>query len=166
MPQGENREFSTSDLSDEHGENARVLPAIYRDFGGRRAFRGEAVTVVYRGGGGQRIVDLVKRPGHGKVMVIDAGGDVSMAFLGDRLGTIAAENGWEGVVVNGAIRDVRGLGALDLGVKALVATPRRGVLGGETDGDDGAADMGGVLVRPGDQVFADEDGVLLLSPRG
>lgn len=81
-------------------------------------------------------------------------------MLGDLLAAKAAENGWAGVIVFGVIRDCGAIGALELGVKALGTSPRKtdklGV--GERDVD---VEFGGIRIRPGDWLCADEDGVVV-----
>ena len=73
-----------------------------------------------------RIVhDVLSRPGEGRVLVIDGGGDPRVGVMGDRLAHIGAENGWAGAVVHAAIRDSAVIDALDFGVFAVAVTARR-----------------------------------------
>ena len=142
--------WSTCDLSDRFEDRARVPEVLWRDFGARTAFTGAAVTVKCFEDN-SRLKALSAEPGAGRVIVVDGGGSLR-----------CAKNGWAGVVIWGAVRDVAALGGVDLGVKALGATPRRSVRRGE-----GQVDLpitfGGVTWRPGDVIFADPDGVLALS---
>jgi regulator of ribonuclease activity A len=151
---------STSDLYDQYLGNARVPAAPFRHFGGRRRFAGVATTVKCFEDN-SRIKELAATDGAGKVMVVDAGGSPYCALVGDVIAGEAQRNGWEGIIIYGCVRDSAALAALDIGVLALGATPRK-----STRRDEGQVDitirLADVGCEPGDHVFADEDGVLLL----
>ena len=151
--------MNTCDLCDLHDAQVRVVDLPLRDFGGRLAFNG-IVSTVRATEDNSRVREAVEEPGQGRVLVIDGGGSMRRAMLGDLLAAKAAENGWAGVVVFGAIRDSGAIGALELGVKALGTCPRKtDKLGaGERDVE---VEFGGVRIRPGDWLCADEDGVVL-----
>ncbi len=151
---------SVADLCDEHEDEAEVCVAPFRDFGGRIAFSGPIRTV--------RCFEdnsLVKatlaEPGEGCVLVVDGGGSLRRALVGDMLAGDAVRNGWAGIVVNGAVRDTAVLATLDIGVKALGSVPMRGAKRGEGVVDTPVA-FGGVVFVPGDRLHADEDGVAIL----
>ena len=153
---------STCDLCDTHGERARVVAPLFRHFGGRRAFHGEAVTVKCFEDN-SRVKEIVATPGRGRVLVVDGGGSLRCALLGDLLATQARDQGWSGVLVHGCVRDSAILATLDLGVMALAAMPRRSERKGE--GQVGIAiDLAGTRCAPGDVVYADEDGIVILAP--
>ncbi len=151
--------MNTCDLCDLHDAQVRVLDLPLRDFGGRLAFNG-IVSTVRASEDNSRVREAVEEAGQGRVLVIDGGGSMRRAMFGDLLAGKAAENGWAGVVVFGAIRDSGAIGAIELGVKALGTCPRKtDKLGaGERDVD---VEFGGVRIRPGDWLCADEDGVVL-----
>ncbi|MBP6384104.1 MAG: ribonuclease E activity regulator RraA, partial [Aeromonas sp.] len=110
------------DLCDQHGDALQVADPLFHDFGGKPLFYGQAVTLsCYEDN--SLVRELVNRPGQGRVMVIDGGGSLRRALLGDQLAIKAAEQGWEGIVIFGAVRDVGTLATLALGVKALAACP-------------------------------------------
>ncbi|MHA6196953.1 ribonuclease E activity regulator RraA [Pseudomonas wadenswilerensis] len=150
--------MNTADLCDQHGAGVRILPGDWQWFGARRQFSGPVVTLYALGCNGE-IRQLLAQPGAGRVLVIEAGGDPG-ALLGDRLGALALNNGWAGVLVNGNVRDRRVLAGLDLGILALGSWPQR-----SHNREGGKVDvpllLGGVSVEPGDWLYADEDGVLL-----
>lgn len=150
----------TCDLYDEHGAALQVLPAHFQDFGGRIRFSGPAVTVKCFEDN-SRVKELAKTPGEGRVLVVDGGGSDRCALLGDMIGANFEKNGWAGVIVFGLIRDRAELARLDLGVKALGSIPRP-----STRRDEGRVDLaiqiGEATIHPGDQVFADEDGIVVL----
>lgn len=151
--------FVTCDLCDEHPDNVGVCEPMFASFGGREAFGGEIVTVKCHEDN-SRVKELLATPGQGKVLVVDGGGSLRCALLGDLIGDSAVKNGWEGVIVYGCVRDVDALAELDLGVQALAATPlksvRKGV--GETNIP---VTFGGVTFVPGQFVYADNNGVIV-----
>ena len=150
----------TCDLYDEYGAKLQVLPAHFQDFGGRIRFSGPAVTVKCFEDN-SRVKELANTPGEGRVLVVDGGGSDRCALLGDMIGANFEKNGWSGVIVFGLIRDRAELARLDLGVKALGSIPRP-----STRRDEGQVDLaiqiGEATIHPGDQVFADEDGIVVL----
>ncbi|QWP78504.1 ribonuclease E activity regulator RraA [Lysobacter sp. K5869] len=150
--------MNTCDLCDRHDALVRVLDLPLRDFGGRRGFAGVVSTIkAYEDN--SRVREAVAEPGAGRVLVIDGGGSSRRAMLGDLLAAQAVENGWIGVIVFGAIRDSAAIGAMDLGVKALGTCPRKTDKRGQGQRDVALA-FGGVNIRAGDWVCADEDGVV------
>ena len=152
--------LSTCDLSDSRGDAARIAPAAFRDFGGRARFEGRAITVKCFEDN-SRVKELLATPGKGCVLVVDGGGSTRCALLGDLIAKDGVANGWEGVIINGCVRDTAVLAKLDIGIKALGAIPKRSTRRGE-----GTAhieiDLAGVLVSERDFVVSDEDGVAIL----
>lgn len=153
--------FVTCDLCDDNPEVVRVCEPMFAGFGGRSAFGGEIVTVKCFEDN-SRVKELLATPGKGKVLVVDGGGSLRCALLGDMIGESAVQNGWEGVIVYGCVRDVDALGELDLGVQAVASIPlksvRKGV--GETNLP---VTFGGVTFNPGEFVYADNNGVIVAS---
>lgn len=154
--------ISTCDLSDKHGDNARIPAPVFRDFGGRRAFAGTAVTVKCFEDN-SRVKELLATPGKGRVLVVDGGGSTRCALLGDLIAADAVANAWEGVVVYGCVRDTAVLAGLDIGIKALNPNPRRSTRRGEGTAQI-PVDIAGVTVAEGDIVAADADGIVVLAP--
>jgi regulator of ribonuclease activity A len=154
----------TSDLYDEHAEALEVCDLPLRQYGAVRAFSGEIVT--FRSHEENLVLkEIVAEPGHGRVIVVDTNGSTRVAMLGDNMAAQAAANGWAGVVVNGAIRDVTELARVPIGIKALGASPRRSRKdgGGERDV---SVSFGGARFRPGAVLVSDEDGVGVLPTYG
>jgi regulator of ribonuclease activity A len=154
----------TCDLCDAHkaeaGAALRVLPPLFHSWGGRAAFAGPVATVACFEDN-TVVKAAVESPGHGRVLVVDGGGSLRRALVGGNLAASAAKNGWAGVVVFGAVRDVAELRATDLGVCALALVP----LAGERRGAgqrDGPVQIAGVRVNPGDWLVADDDGLVVL----
>ncbi len=152
----------TCDLYDKFLDAARVLEPVFSDFGGRKRFHGEVATIKCFEDN-SRIKELVAKAGRGKVLVVDGGGSMRCAVLGDLVAGEALKNGWEGVVVFGCVRDSAALADLDIGVKALGLNPRKSVRR-----DEGSTDLrlsfAGIHVDPGDVLVADEDGMIVLTP--
>ena len=151
--------MKTCDLCDQFEADVRVLDLPLGDFGGQIAFAG-IVSTVKALEDNSRVREAVAEPGHGRVLVIDGGGSSRRAMLGDMLAEKAGANGWAGVLVHGAIRDSEAIGLLDLGVKALGTCPMKTDKRGEGLRDV-PVEFGGLLIRPGDWLAADEDGVVL-----
>ena len=152
----------TADLADQYGAELRVCAVQFRQFGGQRVFTGPVRTVSCHEDNGL-LRDLVRTAGAGCVLVVDSGGSLRSALVGDMLGGAAEENGWAGLVIHGAVRDSAALAGLGLGVKALGTNPRKSSKTGA-----GAVDVpvtfGGVTFQPGDVLHADDDGIVLLPP--
>lgn len=151
---------STCDLYDEHGDTLQVLPAELQCFGGRTRFSGTAVTVKCFEDN-SRIKELGVTPGKGRVLVVDGGGSRRCALLGDMIAQDFIDQQWEGVILYGLIRDRQELSGMDLGVKALGSIPRKSTRRGEGQ-TDLPIQIAGARIQPGDQVFADEDGVVVM----
>lgn len=152
--------LSTADLSDETEGRSQVLRLQMRDLGGRKAFSGPIRTVRCHEDNSE-VKAVLATPGNGAVLVVDGGGSLNCALVGDMIAEGAVANGWAGVVVNGAVRDAAVLATLDLGVKALGTMPLRSVRRDQGETDVIVA-FGGVLFTPGDRLHADEDGVVVL----
>jgi len=153
--------FVTCDLCDDHPEDVRVCEPMFTSFGGRETFGGQIVTVKCHEDN-SRVKELLATPGKGKVLVVDGGGSMRCALLGDLIGESAVKNGWEGVIVYGCVRDVDALIQLDLGVHALAAIPLKSVRKsvGEVDLP---VTFGGVTFTAGEFVYADNNGVIASS---
>lgn len=163
--------FATCDLCDTYKNDSsgdfKVLPPVFRDFGAVRKFCGPVVTVKCFEDN-TPVKAAVESVGFedtpqgrvGKVLVVDGGGSLRRALLGGNLGAAAARNGWAGVVIDGCVRDVAELGVLEVGIRALASMPlpteRRAP--GERDV---AVQIQGQWVRPGDWLYADEDGMVV-----
>lgn len=103
---------------------------------------------------------VVSAPGGGAVLVVDGGGSLQRALMGDMIAAIAAENGWAGAVINGAIRDRVAISGIPIGIKALGTNPRKSSKTGAGEAD-AQLEFGGVTFRPGAMLYSDEDGILV-----
>ncbi len=149
----------TADICDAYPD-AGVADLAFRDYGATTHFSGEVQTVRCFEDNSM-VTTALEAPGRGRVLVIDGGGSMRCALLGDRLGALAVENGWVGIVIEGCVRDVAALRSLPLGVKALGSNPLRSKKRGE--GQIGTMVwIGRMNVQSGWWLYADEDGVIAL----
>lgn len=151
--------INTADLYDDRGEELSSLAVQFQSLGGLSHFSGPARTI--RCFEDNTLVrSTLAGPGGGAVLVVDGGGSLRTALMGDLIAASAVANGWAGVVINGAIRDRTAIAELPLGVKALGSNPRKSAKtgAGELDVE---LEIDGVTVRPGAMIWCDPDGVLL-----
>lgn len=163
--------FATCDLCDGHKNDFsgsfRVLPPVFQDYGATRRFSGPVVTVKCFEDN-SLVKAAVDSPGFddtptgrvGRVLVVDGGASLRRALLGGNLGAAAARNGWAGVLVNGAVRDVAELAGHQTGIRALASMPLPTEKRNEGQRDV-AVQIQGVWVRPGDWLYADADGIVV-----
>ncbi|MFK0004840.1 ribonuclease E activity regulator RraA [Paenarthrobacter sp. NPDC090522] len=151
--------INTADLYDERGEDIQSIAIQFQSLGAKTHFCGPARTVRCFEDNAL-LKSVVSGPGNGAVLVVDGGGSVNRALMGDMIAEIAVTNGWSGVVINGAIRDREAISGLPLGVKALGSNPRKSTKTGEGEADV-VLTLAGVTVRPGSMVYCDPDGVLV-----
>ena len=151
--------MKTADLMDDFQDELQSCVIQFRNYGGRKAFWGACKTlkcdndnVLLRG--------MLEEPAQGHVLVVDGGGSLKTALMGDIIAGIAVNNNWSGVVIHGAVRDTVALGKLQLGVKALGSNPRKSQKNraGQSNVEIG---FGDITVKPGDWVYCDEDGVVV-----
>jgi len=147
-----------ADICDDYPD-AQIVELMFYDFAKRPCFHGEAVTFsTYEDNKG--ILDVLRRGGKGKVLVVDGRGSMRRALCGGNIALEACNQGWEGLIFNGAVRDTHEFAELDFGTKALKSTAMRP----RTDGI-GLADVelkfGGAVIKPGDYIYADLDCVIV-----
>lgn len=154
-------EFKTTDLSDAHPDTVQIAEPLFRDFGKPVAFQGPIVTVKVHEDN-SLVRAALEEPGKGHVLVVDGGGSLRCALLGDQLAALGHRNGWSGVVVYGCVRDVTDLAAIELGVKALAPHPLK-----SEKRNSGQRDVvvrfAGVTFVPGQFLYADADGIVVSS---
>jgi regulator of ribonuclease activity A len=163
--------FATCDFCDLHKNDTsgdfRVLPPVFKDFGGVRKFSGPVVTVQCFEDN-SLVKEAVDSPGFvettlgrvGQVLVVDGGGSLRKALLGGNLGAAAARNGWAGVVIDGCVRDTAELAEQQVGIRALASNPMPTEKRGQGRAN-AVIQVQGVWVRPGDWLYADEDGMVV-----
>lgn len=151
--------MTTPDLCDAYPDLVRVADPIFRSYGGRDFFGGQIVTVKCFEDN-SKVKELLATPGKGKVLVVDGGGSLRRALLGDQLAQQAVSNGWEGILINGCLRDVQIIATLDFGVQALASHPMKTEKRGLGDVDVPVT-FAGITYTPGAWLYADANGVVL-----
>lgn len=152
---------ATSDLYDEHGERLQSCDTQFRQFGSVRAFHG-VVSTVRCHEDNALLRSVLGEDGTGRVLVVDGGGSVHTALMGDLIGKLAISHNWSGVVIYGAVRDAGTLAKLPLGIKALGTNPRKSGKTGAGERDV-PVQFGGATFEPDAILYSDDDGVVVLS---
>lgn len=151
--------IQTADLCDANEDKVSVVAPMFRSFGGRSAFGG-AIATLKLFEDNALVRKTLETPGNGRVLVVDGGGSMRCALVGDQLGELGVKNGWAGIVVYGCIRDSKALSGIDLGVFALGTHPMKSI-----KRNTGEAELpvtfGGVTFTPGHYLYADDDGVIV-----
>ena len=152
----------TADLVDEIGPDVRSCDVQLRQFGGRAQFAGP-ITTVKCFEDNALLKSVLSEPGNGGVLVIDGDGSLHAALVGDVIAGLGVDNGWSGIIINGAVRDAATLRTLDIGVKALGTNPRKSTKTGEGQRDV-PVEFGGVQFVPNEIAYSDEDGIVVVTP--
>lgn len=150
--------FATADLMD-HDAGLPSCSLQFRNFGAHRRFAGPVATIrCFRDNALVR--QVLAETGAGRVLVVDGGGSLESALVGDQIASLAVRNGWVGLVVHGAIRDSVAIADMPLGLKALGTNPRKSAK--EAAGEVGTpVEFGGVRFVPGHWLYSDEDGIVV-----
>ena len=154
-------DWTTADLVDRYGAQVSSVPLQLRSFGRHRSFSGPAVTVRCLEDNALLKRVLAETPdARGRVLVVDGGGSLRSALVGDVIAGIAVDRGWVGLVLHGVVRDSVALDELPLGIKALGTNPRKSTkTGAGVVGE--PVEIGGVWIAPGRTVHSDEDGIVV-----
>ena len=152
-------DYNTSLLCDIYAETIDVVEPLLTNFGGRSSFAGEVVTIKCFESVGL-IYKTLEENGAGKVLLIDGGGSLRRALVNANIAEFAVENNWEGIVVNGCVREVDALEELDIGIQAITAIPV-----GAEDNEIGELNVpvnfAGVSFLPEDILYADSTGIII-----
>ena len=151
--------IDTSELCDLYAEQVDVVEPIFSSFGGVSNFYGKVTTVKCFESNGL-IAEVLEENGEGRVLVIDGGGAVRRGLIDAELAQLAVDNGWEGIIVYGAVRQIQQLENLDIGIHALAPIPVSAdeSTAGESDVP---VNFGGVTFFPEDYIYADLTGIIL-----
>ncbi|MCB1908982.1 MAG: ribonuclease E activity regulator RraA [Rhodocyclaceae bacterium] len=156
--------FQTADLCDEFDNLVRVVaPMGFRSLGGKAAFCGP-ITTLKAFEDNSLVRAALEGPGEGRVLVVDGGGSMRCAMVGDQLARLGVANGWSGIVVYGCIRDSAAILTMEIGVMALATHPRKSVKRGIGERDIPVS-FGGVTFVPGQYLYADADGIVVADSR-
>ncbi|GAC69288.1 ribonuclease E activity regulator RraA [Gordonia soli] len=151
----------TADLVDEIGPDVRSVDTQFTQYGGRREFVGR-VTTVKCFQDNALLKSVLGESNPGGVLVVDGDASVHTALVGDIIAELGRSNGWAGIVVNGAIRDAATIGGMEIGVKALGTNPRKSTKTGAGERDIPLT-IGGETFTPGDLLYSDDDGIVLVA---
>ncbi|MES9834525.1 MAG: ribonuclease E activity regulator RraA [Candidatus Thiodiazotropha sp. LLP2] len=152
--------LKTADLYDVHEEALQICYPGFRHYGGHHTFHGQIATLKCFEDN-SLVRDELDQSGMGRVLVVDAGGSLRCAMLGDLLAQKAVDNGWAGILMHGCIRDAAEISEMPLGVMAMATNPRKSVKKGVGEVG-GALYFSGVTFKPGEWLYADEDGIVVL----
>jgi len=153
----------TCDISDLLHPDVQYLEPGYQSFGSKTSFSGRIQTVKCFEDN-SLVREKVFSNGVGCVLVVDAGGSKHCAMLGDMLAAKAVENGWQGVIMFGLIRDSADINQMNIGVKSLGVFPLKSVKKGAGEADI-ELNFSGVTFTPGEYIYADEDGVIVIKEK-
>jgi regulator of ribonuclease activity A len=153
-------ESRTTDLADQYGSAAQHCIVQFRHFGRRRYFAGKIETIRTREDAGL-IIECRKGPAFARVLVVDREGSLCFALFGDKLSNLAVENSWNGLVVDGAIRDTAAINDLPIGIHALGTIPARGSKSGAGELKVPVS-FGNVTFMSGHFIYCDDDGIIVL----
>jgi regulator of ribonuclease activity A len=151
---------ATADLYDEHGESLQSCDCQLRQYGAVRSFSG-TITTLPCFEDNALAKSVLGEDGKRSVLVIDGGGSIHTALMGDMIARIAMTNGWAGIVINGAVRDVAILAELPIGIKALGSNPRKSAKTGAGERDV-SVEFGGATFPPGATLYSDDNGIVVL----
>jgi len=154
---------TTSDISDKLHPDVQYLEPVYKIYGAKTSFSGHIVTVkCYEDN--SLVEEALKDNGKESVLVIDAGGSMNCAMLGDKRAADAINNEWEGIIVHGLVRDSVAINEMEIGIRALGVCPLKSIKNGVGDSNL-IVNFSGVTFTPGEYLYADEDGVIVVKEK-
>ncbi len=151
--------MKTADLMDVYQEELQSCEIQFRNYGGRKAFWGPCKTLKCENDN-VILKQMLETVGDGSVLIVDGGGSLRTALMGDSIAEIGRRNNWAGIIIHGAVRDTVALAELDFGVKAVGSNPRKSRKNGEGQANVSVR-FGGITVNPGDWAYSDEDGIVI-----
>jgi regulator of ribonuclease activity A len=152
---------ATADLVDDIYPDVRSCDLQLQNYGATTLFAGP-ITTVRCFQDNALLKSVLSEPGDGGVLVVDGDGSLHTALVGDLIAGLGVQNGWTGLIINGAVRDAVALGSLDIGIKALGTNPHKSSKTGEGHRDV-AVTFGGVTFVPGEIAYCDDDGIVVVS---
>ena len=153
--------FSTAGLCDAHSdlEHLQIAEPVFRPFGNNFAFCGQITTLkVFEDN--ILIRKTLEEKVSDRVLVIDGGGSHRCALLGENLSTIAYENGWQGVIVYGCIRDSVEISKIKIGIRALNTHPLKSHNIGHGERDVSVT-FAGITFKKDQYIYVDNDGIIV-----
>jgi len=154
---------TTCDISDKLHPDVQYLEPVYKSYGGKTSFSGRIVTVkCYEDN--SLVEEALKSNGKNSILVVDAGGSMNCAMLGDKRAADAIKNEWEGILVHGLIRDSATIKGMEIGILALGVCPLKSIKNGVGDSNL-IVNFSGITFTPGEYLYADEDGVIVIKEK-
>lgn len=150
---------STPDICDDHPNNIRILAPIFKSYGTQLHFGGQVITVQCFEDN-SLIKALSAQQGNSRILVVDGGGSLKKALMGDVIAAAFIQNGWAGIVINGCVRDVEILNTLPFGIRALNSIPLRPAKKGQGSQGDTVV-VAGVNINTGDYMVVDDTGIVV-----
>ncbi len=151
--------IQTADLCDKHSDVIKVVDPLFKIYGAKQSFYGQIETVKVHEDN-VLVKDRLGQPGKGKVLIIDGGGSLRCALVGDIIAQMAADNGWEGIIVYGCIRDSAVIADIPIGIRALNTHPLKSIKRGRGDVSIPVT-FAGVTFIPEQYVYSDLDGIII-----
>ena len=130
-----------------------------RPMHGGGVMAGPALTVKCRPGDNLMVHKAIALAQPGDVIVVDAGGDLTNAIIGELMLAQMVKRGLAGIVIHGAIRDSGAIAKQGFPVYAAGVTHRGPYKDGPGEINVAIA-LDGMVIEPGDLVVGDEDGLL------
>ncbi|CAI8318378.1 MAG: Putative 4-hydroxy-4-methyl-2-oxoglutarate aldolase [Acidimicrobiales bacterium AG-410-I20] len=149
----------TADLCDKYGEAIKVIPGPFISYGGKQTINGEAVTIDLEDDN-SLVREALEGEGKGRVLVVAGKGSIRCALVGGNLGSLASQNGWGGIVIDGCVRDAEELSTCQIGIYARGTCPRRSEKQGKGSRNV-SVEISDVTISPGMKIWADADGVVV-----
>lgn len=149
----------TADLCDKYIDQLQVADPIFSSYGRTGSFQGEIHTLKLFEDN-TLVRATLEKDGNGKVLVVDGGGYLRCALVGDNLAKLAIENNWAGIVVFGCIRDSAVINDMEVGIKALNTNPIKSIKRNEGQ-ENIPVRFAGVDFQPGSYLYSDEDGIVV-----
>ena len=151
--------FYTADLCDAHGPSLHVLGPGLQAFTRQSHMMGPVETV-HCHNDNTLIKSVLREPGQGRILVIDGQASLDHALIGGNLGVKAQDQGWAGLVIEGAVRDRHELVALDIAILALGSTPLKSFPNGISERGQPIS-IRNTVVKRGMWLYADLDGAVV-----
>ncbi len=155
-------DFNTADLCDENQDkNIQILSSDFKNYGGKQKCFGQ-ITTIKLDKSNWRLLELLRdEDGKGKVVVVD-NARYFYGVVGDKLMAFAQENNWEGIIINGYVRDIENTKKIDVALYAIGTCPLRNFE--KTISSQGVQlSFGGVTFNNGDFIYLDNDGIIISS---
>lgn len=152
--------FATADLYDANEGKVQVALPLFQSYGKRTSFCGQIVTL--KCFEDNTLVGSILRDqnGKGKVLVIDGGGSLRCALVGDNIAAAAVKNEWEGIIVFGCIRDSVQINDMNIGIRALNTNPTKTVKR-NTGILNEPVNFANVTFTDNNYIYIDEDGIVV-----